>query len=218
MDKNSIKKALEQAKKDSKKRNFTQRVDLIVNLKDLNIKKTEEQLNVYAELPHETGRPIKVCGLVGGELTESSKKNLDFTITVEEFDAWAKDKKKVKKLARDFDYFIAEGSIMAKVARAFGRILGTQGKLPNPKAGCVVQGNADLAALKKKLAKTVRLVAKSDTSIKCAVGNEKSDEALIIDNVLAVYTRLKATLPKEEQNIKQFLLKLTMGPAVEVAK
>jgi len=47
MDKKKFLEALNKAKQDSKKRNFKQKVDLIVNLKDLDLKKPEQQVEFF---------------------------------------------------------------------------------------------------------------------------------------------------------------------------
>ena len=56
MDKSEVKKALEELKKSSKKRNFKQRIELIVNLKGLNMKKPEEQVELFVPLHYSTGK------------------------------------------------------------------------------------------------------------------------------------------------------------------
>jgi large subunit ribosomal protein L1 len=216
MDKKQVIQALEDVKNNSTERRFRQRYELIINLKDLNIKKTEEQVDIYVELPHSSGKEIKICGLVGGELKDSSKKFFDTTITTEEFDKYREHKKDLKRIAQQHTFFVAQATIMPQVAKNFGRILGTQGKLPNPKAGCVVPSNADLSVIKKKLSRTVRIKAKTDTSMKCPIGSEKMSTEDIADNVITVYTRVKSALPKEEHNIKNVILKLTMGKPVKI--
>jgi len=218
MEKQRIVQTLEKAKTDSKERKFTQTIDLIINLRGINIKKSDEQVNLFVELPHETGKKAKICGLVSKDLGEQAKKEFDFVIEDTQFEEYITKKKEFKKIAGSHDFFVAQANIMPKVAKSFGAILGKKGKIPNPKAGCVVPPNADLAKVKTRLQKMVKAQAKTEVSIKCAVGNEKMDPAQVVENVLAVYNKVKGALPQEEQNIKSVMLKLTMGPAVKVAK
>src|SRR3989344_2116889 len=157
MNKEDFKKAVEELKKNSPKRKFAQSYDLIINLKDIDLKVPEQQVELWAPLPHSTGKQTKICALVGGELAEQAKKACDFVVINDEFKLYAADKKKVKKLASECSYFIAQANIMQDIAKTFGRVLGPRGKMPNPKAGCVVPPNANLAQLVERLKKTTRV-------------------------------------------------------------
>ena len=132
------------------------------------------------------------------------------------FDKYAKDKKLTKKLAGEYDFFVAQATIMPKVAASFGRIFGPKGKMPNPKAGCILPPNGNVKAVVDKLQKTVRVAAKTMPAIQCVVGNEEMKEEEVIENILAVYHALVKVLPNEDQNIKAVLLKKTMGKPVKV--
>ena len=60
MNKDQIKKALTELRANPKKRNFDQSIDFIANLKDINIKKTEENVDVFVTLPHSPNKKIKI--------------------------------------------------------------------------------------------------------------------------------------------------------------
>ncbi|MFH1064305.1 MAG: 50S ribosomal protein L1 [Candidatus Woesearchaeota archaeon] len=216
MDKKSVKEAIKKLKESSKKRKFKQRLDLIVNLKGLDLKKPEHQIEVYASIHYSTGKPVKICTFAGPELRDESKEVCDATVFIDDFDKYQKDKKLIKQLANDNDFFIAQATIMPKVAQVFGKVLGTRGKMPNPKAGCVVPPKTALQPLYDRLQKTIHLKAKVQPVIKCAVGSEDQDEEEVIDNILTVYNALIHKLPNEGDNIKKVLLKMTMGAPVEV--
>jgi len=212
MDKEQIKKALEELKKQPK-RKFTQSYDLIINLKNLEIK--QNPLNFFVTLHFPKGKPIKVAAFVDQQLKEQADKFCDLVIEEKDF-ANYKDKKNVKKLAESYDYFIAQSTLMAKMAAAFGKVLGTKGKMPNPKLGCVVPPNANLEVLTKKLNTTVKLIARKATNLQCMVGKEDQSEEEIIDNILTVYQSALKQLPQEEQNVKNVDLKLTMSKPVRI--
>ena len=162
------------------------------------------------------GKPIKLCAFVAIDLKEDAEKIFDTSIFVDDFPKYQKDKKLVKQLANSHGFFVAQATIMPKVAQVFGKILGTRGKMPNPKAGCVVPPKTSLQPLYNQLQKTAILKAKQQQVIKVAVGVEDQKEEEIIDNILTLYTTLIHALPKEENNIKSILLKLTMSKPVEV--
>jgi len=216
MDKELIATTLKKIKENSPKRNFKQSVDLIINLKGLDLKKTEHNINMFVTLQHDTGKKISVCALVGPELESKAKEVCEEIILAEQFDRF-RGKAEIKKLANKHDFFIAQASIMPKVATVFGRFLGPKGKMPNPKIGSVLPPNANIKPLYEKLRMTVNLVTKNEPTIKCSVGKEDMGDK-VIDNILTVYNSIIQKLPNEKQNVKSVLLKLTMGPAFVIGK
>ena len=218
MDKKEIAEALKRVKDISQKRNFKQKVDLSIKLNDLDLKNPENHLNLFVPLHFTIGKGITVCGLVGPELLEQSKANFDNTILVDDFAEFAKDAKKCKKLASKYNYFVAQANIMPKVASAFGRVLGIRGKMPNPKAGCVVPPAANLKPLYEKLQKTVKVIVKSSPVVQCCVGSEDLPDEEVIDNISNIYDNIIHHLPGEKNNIKNVIVKLTMGPAIVIGK
>ncbi len=199
----------------SKKRKFNQTFDLIINLKNLNMKNPEHQVDLFVPL-HYSFKKLSYCALIGPEL-QAQAKILDEVILVDNFDKY-KDKKIVKKLAKKHDYFIAQATIMPKVATVFGRVLGPKGKMPNPKAGCVVPPNANLKTLKDRLDKTVRVLAKINPSVQVAVGKEDMKDEEILDNIKTIYDNMIHHLPNEDQNIASIYLKLTMGKSIKIGQ
>ncbi len=215
--KNDFKKALEQVRSNSQKRNFKQAIDLIINVKDLNLKKPEEQVDTFVILNHLRGKKIKVAALVGPELKDAAKAACDTVILHSDFAKLTK-KRDIQKLANDHDFFIAQANIMPDVAKTFGRIFGPRGKMPNPKAGCVVPPNANLTALVERLQKIVKVSIKTQLSFKCRIGTEEMSDDHIIDNLTTVYTALTHALPQEDRNIKNIMLKFTMDKPIVVGK
>ena len=215
MDKESVKKAIKQLKESSKKRNFTQSFDLIINLKGLNLKKPDNQVELFIQLPHSKGKQAKICAFVGPELKDQAKDIFDTTIFVTDFEKY-QDQKLAKKLANDHDFFIAQANIMPKVAQTFGKILGTRGKMPNPKAGCVVPPKATLKPLFEKLKKTIKAKAKIEPVVKVTVGDFNQSEDEITDNILTIIKAVIHKLPGESNNIKNTLLKLSMSKPIKL--
>lgn len=218
MKKEELQQALAKAKADSKKRKFTQSVEVIINLKGLNLKKPEDQVDIFHNLPHPTGKKKKVCALVGEELKAGADQHCDLTVLNTEFPKYEGDKKAIKKLASDYDYFVAQAPFMAAVAKTFGRYFGPKNKMPNPKAGCVVPPNANMEQVAAKLQQMVRLNAKAKPLIQVLVGKEDMDEAKLVENIMSIYTALVRKLPGEESNIRSVYVKQTMGPCIKVGE
>ena len=217
MEKEQIQAIISKAKDTSQKRNFKQSFDLIINLKGLDLKKQERQIDTFITLPHTRGKKVKVCALVGPELEEHAKTVCDFVILSDNFGKY-KDKKEIKKIANSFDFFIAQSNIMPKVATVFGRVFGPRGKMPNPKSGCTVPPNANLKQLYEKLQRTIRASAKTVPLIQCPIGTEDMNNNDVAENALTVYNSLLQLLPNEKHNIKDMYIKLTMGKPAKLGE
>ena len=215
MDKQTILKAVKTAKEKSKKRKFMQKIDIIFNFKGLDLKKPEQQLDFYFQLPAGVGKKKKICAFIGAEMAETAKA-LDKAILIDEFDRYKDNKKLQKKLESEYDYFIAQANIMPKVAQVFGRVLGPKNKMPNPKAGCVVPANANLAVLNDRLQKTQRVLVKKALIFQCFVGTEESSDTDIVENINAIYEQVIHHLPGEKNNLKSIYVKLTMGEPIAI--
>ncbi|MBT7903657.1 hypothetical protein HN587_07375 [Candidatus Woesearchaeota archaeon] len=216
MNKENVKQALKKLNESSKKRNFKQSLDLVINLKGLNLKKTDNHVDMFVPLHFSKGKTAKICALVGPELKDNAKEHCDLVIAAKDFGEYQTDKKKLKKLAQNYDIFIAQANIMPKVAQVFGKVFGPKQKMPNPKAGCVVPPNANVSALVERLKKTVRLKAKTALNIQTIIGNQDQKEEEIIDNIITAYNALVHGLPQEENNIKNVLVKYCMSKTVIV--
>ncbi len=212
MDKEQIKQALEEIKKQPK-RKFSQTYDLIINLKNLVIK--QNPVDFIATLHYSKGKTCKIAAFVDQQLADQASQVCGLVIRQSDFHQY-KDAKLLKKLAEEYDYFIAQANLMPKVAADFGKVLGTRGKMPNPKLGCVVPPTANLEQLVKRLNAIVRVVSKKGLNLQCMVGKENQPDDEIIDNILTVYQTTIKNLPNETQNIKNVHLKLTMGKPVKI--
>ncbi len=204
--------ALEQLKE--QKRKFSQSFDMIIALKGLDLRKPDQQVEFFMQVHKTLGKKRKVCALVGPEMADEAKKVFDTTLTVAEFEQL--DKKALKRIANEHDFFVGQANIMPKIAATWGRVLGPRSKMPNPKAGCVVPPKAPLQPVYDKLQKTLRISAKKSPNIQVLVGTEDMDLIDVVDNIKTVYDQVVHHLPQERNNIKHVFVKLTMSKPVKV--
>ena len=209
MDKKAFTEALQHVRSATKKRKFTQTVDLIINLKGLDLKKEDQRVLSFVKLPFTRGKKVRVTALVDKELSTKAKEVCDTVILKDEFPT--ADKKFIKQLTSKTDFFVAQANIMPDVAKRFGRVLGTRGLMPNPKAGCVLPPTAEVKPIVENLQKTVKVETKGEKVIKVAIGTESMKDEEIVDNAFAVYNGVLHLLPQEANNIHNTLLKVTMG-------
>ncbi len=211
MNKNKILEALKKLK-EQKKRNFEQQIDFIINFQELDLKKPENQLNFFVTLPFKPGKEKKVAGFVDVDLVEDAKKYLDFYLTPEQFQEYAKDKKKIKKLAEEYDFFIAQGNLMKDIAANFGRVLGSRGKMPDPKGGMIVPPKGgNLKDIVSRLRRTVRVRVRNTPNYQTRIGSESQKEEEVVENVNHLFEQIVSHLPSEVKNVKSVFLKTTMG-------
>ncbi len=200
-----LNKALESLRAE-KDRKFDQTLDLIINLKGIDLKR--ENINLVVNIPHKV-KDKRVCGFL------TKRNNLVKTITEPEFKKYS-DKKELKKLIKEYDFFIAHGSLMPKVATVFGKVLGPAGKMPSPQLGIITQeDDKTVAALLEKVSRSVKIRAK-EPSIKLGIGKSTMENDKIIENIKAVYNAIVNTLPAKKDNVKNVEIKFTMSKLAKV--
>ncbi len=207
----NIVKGIEKMRSKTKKRKFTQSIDLMLSLKDLDINKPENRLNDELVLPVSMGKDVKLTLIASGELAHQGKKVMDRVITKAELIELGKDKKATKTLANESDFFIAQTDLMVAVGKSIGSVLGPRGKMPKP-----VPPNAKLEPLSERLKKTVRIKLKDSPMIQIPVGSEKMDDKSLAKNIEAVLDHLEEKLAKGISNINTVYIKTTMGPSVKL--
>jgi len=216
MERKEILETIKTVKETSKERKFDQSIDIIINLKGINVKKEDEKILAFIQLPHQRGKKTRITALVDNDLSTKAKEVCDNIILQDTFKKI--EKKEIKKIASKTDYFIAQANIMPKVAQTFGRVLGPRGMMPNPKAGCVVPPTADLKPLIQRLNKLAKIETKNEQVIKTSIGLSSIDNEKLADNAMAIFNYVASHVPQEKNNIKNVLIKTTMGKPLEVGK
>lgn len=200
-----LKEALQELRKLEKKK-FSQSIDLVVNLKGIDVKK--DNIAAVITIPHKI-KEKKVCAFL------TKKSEVIKTITQPEFIKF-KDKKPLKELVKEYDFFIAVPSLMPQVATAFGKALGPTGKMPSPQLGVLLkEEDSEIKKLVEKINNSIKIRVK-EASIKISVGKENMSDNDILENATAIYEGIVNALPTKKENVKSILLKLTMSSPVKV--
>jgi len=206
IDLNRLTSLVDEAKNNSKKRNFTQAVELVVNFKGLDVKAPENRINEVVALPNPIGKDVKVCVIADGDMvTKARQAGANLVITKQELDQYAGNKKAIKKLAGEYDYFAARTDLMATVGKTLGSVLGPRGKMPDP-----LPPAANVDPIIKKYRGAIRVRIRDQLAIRCRIGSEAMDSKAIAENILAVITTIERRI-KLDQFLSSIVVKTTMG-------
>ncbi len=212
LDKKTLLNVVKEAKEKSGKKNFNQTVELILNIQEIDMKAPEGRIQEIVELPYSTAKPNRVCVIASGELALKARKaNADYVIEKSSLEGLAGQKKQLRKLASEYDIFIAEAPLMPIVGRILGPVLGPRGKMPVP-----VPPTADIASLIDKHRKTVIVRMRNQPIIQCQVGTENMKEEELVENIQAILRVLERKLKRGIKNIKLAYIKTSMGTPVKV--
>lgn len=199
--------------KQSERRRFVQTVDLEIRLRGVDVSKPENTfVDVYA-LPKGLGsKQKKVCIIADtATLPKARESGAERVLSKEDLATVAGDKKSIRKLARQFDFFVADASLMATVGRTMGQILGPRNKVPTP-----LPPGADPKAVVQRLKNSVRIRLKSQPVVRTTVGSEDMNESDLAENALSVIDRVTQRLKGGQSAFDTAVLKLTMGKPVKI--
>ncbi len=212
LDKKTLLDAVKEAKSKSGEKKFNQSVELILDIKEIDMKSPEGRIQQVIELPHVTGKPNKILVVATGELAMNAKKaKVAKVIEKADLEGLSGKKKELRKLANSYDVFLSEAPLMPLVGRNFGPVLGPRGKLPVP-----VPPNADIQVLIKKHRKTVLVRMRNQPIIQCAVGTADMKDEQIVENIQAILRMLEGKLKRGLKNIKYAFIKTSMGTPVKI--
>lgn len=200
-----VKQALTELRKLEKKK-FDQSIDLLVSLKGIDVKK--DNIATIVTIPHKI-KDKKVFGFL------TKKTDLVKSISQPDFIKY-RDKKPLKELVKNYDFFIAVAPLMPSVATTFGKALGPTGKMPSPQLGVLMkEDDAAIKALIEKINNSIKIRVR-EPSIKVSIGKESMSDSDILENIEAVYQGIVNALPTKKENIRSVMLKLTMSAPIKV--
>ena len=213
LDKKTILKAVNEAKGNAGKRKFTQSIEFILTLKDIDMKSPEGRIQEVIELPHSIpNKQNKICVIASGELALKAKKaKADRIMDKSELEGLAGKKQELRKIANEYDVFLVEAPLMPSVGKILGPALGPRGKLPVP-----VPPAADISGLIEKHRKTVRVRMRNQPILQCRVGTESMKEEEIADNIQAVLRVIEGKLKRGIKNIDYAYIKTSMGKPIKI--
>ncbi len=196
---------IKELKEKSKKRNFKQRYDLIINLKEFNPEKVENKVDEIFVLPRGLGKENSIT-LFHSELKELEGCKIFNAAEIEEL---KKNMKALKNLVSKTDLFLSEPKLMPVVGKFLGEYLAPRGLMPKPIVG-------DVSTIVKEYKNAVRLIIKKHPIIHTVVGIEDMKNEDVAENIQSILEFLKSKLPKGKNNIGSVYFKLTMSKPIKL--
>ena len=194
--------------KQLKRAKFNESVEIHIRT-GLNVRHADEQLRGTIALPNGLGKEVKVAVFAQGpKAAEAEAAGADI-VGAEDL------AKQVEEGFSDFDVAIATPDMMPLVGR-LGRVLGPQGKMPNPKVGTVTM-DVTKAVTESKAGK-IEYRTDRTAIVHLTIGKTDFDDRQLLENYAAVIDELIKAKPSAAKGkyLRTITLASTMGPGIKV--
>jgi len=195
--------------KELKRAKFDESVEIHVRT-GLNVRHADEQLRGTIALPHGLGKDVTIAVFARGDKArEAEEAGADFVGAEDLAERIQNDG------FTDFDVAIATPDMMPVVGR-LGRILGPQGKMPNPKVGTVTMDVAK--AVNESKAGKVEYRTDRTAIVHLSVGKTSFPDEHLIANYQALIEELIRAKPSAAKGryLRTVVMASTMGPGIKI--
>jgi len=175
----------------------------------LNVRHADEQLRGTIALPNGLGKHVRIAVFAQGDKAREAEHAGADAVGAEDL------AKRIEEGFTDFDVAIATPDLMSVVGR-LGRILGPQGKMPNPKVGTVTMDVAK--AVEESKSGKVEYRTDRTAIVHMVIGKASFDDRKLLENYAAVVEELIRAKPSAAKGryLRTITLTSTMGPGVKV--
>merc|ERR1711931_195587 len=188
---------------ETKKRKFQETVDLQIGLKNYDPQK-DKRFSGTVKLKHVPRPKFKVCVLGDQQHCDEAKSKGIPSMSAD--DLKQLNKKKVKKLAKKYDAFLASESLIKQIPRLLGPGLNKAGKFPT-----MLTHQDDMLGKVNDIKATIKFQMKKVLCLNVAVGNVSMSEDELVYNIHLSINFLVSLLKKHWQNVRSLYIKSTMG-------
>jgi large subunit ribosomal protein L1 len=194
--------------KELKRAKFDESVEVHVRT-GLNVRHADEQLRGTIALPNGLGKDVKIAVFAKGPKAAEAEAAGADVVGADDL------AKRIEEGFTDFDVAIATPDMMPVVGR-LGRILGPQGKMPNPKVGTVTMDVAK--AVEESKSGKVEYRTDRTAIVHLNIGKTSFDERQLLENYAAVIEELIRAKPSAAKGryLRTVTIASTMGPGIKV--
>ncbi len=175
----------------------------------LNVRHAEQQLRGTISLPHGLGKEMTVAVFAKGDKAREAEEAGADHVGAEDLAS------RVEEGFTDFDVAIATPDMMPVVGK-LGRILGPQGKMPNPKVGTVTM---DLAkAVSESKAGKIEYRTDRHAIVHLPVGKLSFDGRVLLENYAALIDEIVRAKPAAAKGryLQTITLTTSMNPGIKI--
>lgn len=190
------------------KAKFDESVDVAVRL-GVDPKKSDQMVRGVAQMPHGTGRPVRVLVFAKGDKEQEAKDAGADYVGGEDL------VEQIKGGWLEFDKAVATPDMMPKVG-PIAKILGPRGLMPNPKVGTVT---TDVArAVKEQKAGAIEFRVEKAGIVHAPIGRLSFEDQQLVDNFNALIEQIVRAKPQTSKGnyLLGAALSTTMGPGLKV--
>jgi len=188
---------------------FDETIDISMNL-NLDTRKADQNLRGMVQLPHGTGKTIRVAVFAKGEAAAAALAAGADIVGAEDL------AEQVEAGIVNFDRCISTPDLMPLVGK-LGKVLGPKGLMPNPKLGTVTP-KVEVAVKAAKSGQIEYRVEKTGI-LHAGVGKASFSEKQIEENIRALTDIVTKSRPTTVKGtfVKRVSISSTMGPSVRVS-
>jgi large subunit ribosomal protein L1 len=187
---------------------FDESVELHVRT-GLNVRHADEQLRGTIALPHGLGKSVTVAVFARGDKAREAEEAGADVVGAEDL------AERVQEGFTEFDVAVATPDMMPVVGR-LGRILGPQGKMPNPKVGTVTMDVR--TAVEESKAGKIEYRTDRNAIVHISIGKTSFEQRNLLENYAAVVDELIRAKPAAAKGryLHTITVASTMGPGIKV--
>jgi large subunit ribosomal protein L1 len=172
-------------------------------------RKADQAIRSTVNLPHGTGKTVRVLVFAGGERAEEARAaGADIVGADELID-------EVSKGRLDYDAVVATPELMGKVGR-LGKVLGPRGLMPNPKTGTVTTDVAK--AVTDIKGGKIEFRVDKNSNLHFIIGKVSFTAEQLAENYGAAMDEVVRNKPSSSKGrfIRKATISTTMGPGISV--
>ena len=190
-----------------KKRKFTETVELQISLKNYDTQK-DKRFSGTVRLRYIPRPKMTVCVLGDQQHCDEAKANTVPCMDQDALKKLNKQKKPIKKLAKQYDAFLASDSLIKQIPRIVGPGLNKAGKFPT-----ALSHSEPMVQKIEEVRSTIKFQMKKVLCLAVAVGHVNMTPEELASNISVAINFLVSLLKKNWQNVRALYIKSTMGPA-----